>query len=123
MYYTIDGLTPSTSSSQYYTGTRISISGSTVYNMTVKAICTLNNATSLVISQVYQVVSNTTQVPIFRPVVSIHRERIPPLIVPSAMRLSRSTAQRITLSVTILWMGKIPIRLSRGQKLDLGLET
>ncbi|KAJ9139178.1 Coagulation factor 5 8 type domain-containing protein [Pleurostoma richardsiae] len=71
VYYTTDGSTPTTDSSVYYTGTRISVTGSTGYNMTVKAICTLNNQTSSIISQTYVVVDNTTAVPIFRPVVSI----------------------------------------------------
>lgn len=69
--YTTDGSTPSSNSSQYYSGTRISVAGSVGKNLTVKAICTLDNETSPVVARKYTIVSNTTDVPIFRPFLSI----------------------------------------------------
>ncbi|KUJ08643.1 uncharacterized protein LY89DRAFT_724696 [Mollisia scopiformis] len=68
IYYTTDGSNPTINSTEYWSGTRISITGS---NTTVKAICTLNNATSPTVSQTYTVVANTTSVPIFRPIVNV----------------------------------------------------
>jgi hypothetical protein len=70
MYYTTDGTTPTESSATYWTGTRISVTGSPGNNVTVKAICALNNQTSSVVTQTYTIVDNSTTVPIFRPIVN-----------------------------------------------------
>lgn len=70
IYYTTDGSTPTVNSSEYWSGTRISVTGSPGYNLTVKAICTLGNETSPVVSQTYTVVDNSTSVPLFRPIVN-----------------------------------------------------
>lgn len=71
MYYTTNDLLPTANGTQYYTGTRISITGLPGNTLTVKAICTLNGKSSPVVSQTYTIVDNTTAVPIFRPIVSI----------------------------------------------------
>ncbi|OIW30391.1 coagulation factor 5 8 type domain-containing protein [Coniochaeta ligniaria NRRL 30616] len=68
IYYTTDGTSPTVNSTQYWSGTRISITGS---GLTVKAICALNGKASATVSQTYTVVDNTTAVPIFRPIVSV----------------------------------------------------
>lgn len=68
IYYTTDGSDPTVNSTTYAAGTRISITGS---GLTVKAICTLNGEVSSTASQVYTVVSDSTAVPIFRPIVNL----------------------------------------------------
>lgn len=68
IWYTTDGSNPTVNGTEYWSGTRISITGS---NLTVKAICALNATSSPIVSQTYTVVANTTSVPIFRPIVNL----------------------------------------------------
>lgn len=70
VFYTTDGSNPTANSTEYLSGTRISITGSPGTDFTVRAICSINGETSPVVTQKYTVVDNSTTVPIFRPIVN-----------------------------------------------------
>lgn len=70
IFYTTDGSTPSSTSSQYWDGTRITIAGAPGTNLTVKAISVLNNQTSSVVSQTYEIASDSSLVPVFNPIIN-----------------------------------------------------
>jgi hypothetical protein len=74
IYYTTDGSNPSDENNAkrqtYWTGTRITVSGTSGTTLTVKAAAELNGIVSAVVSQTYQVAADPASVPVFAPIIN-----------------------------------------------------
>lgn len=70
IYYTTDGSDPTESSDRFWDGTRITMSGSSGNQTTIKAISVAHGETSEVSSQTYEIASDPSSVPVFTPIIN-----------------------------------------------------